>query len=785
MLLLSNPLIAQPTFSGTVRNATNSNPVSGADLDVFDLAGRPVAVTGAKTAADGTYTISLPDTGSYIVRVDLPNGSPLVDQYYGGGLLKSQATPLELLTLDTQLTGIDFSLTTGHAITGRVTGSGTSPGIIDLDLYAGNGEFMGSYPARTAADGTFTIGALPNGTYFLKADPDPALGQYFVPSFFNGKDTKEIADPITISDASVTGVTWDLVAGGIITGTILAQNGSPLADIDLDVYDSFGNRLHFNGKSMPDGTYILGPVPADSYIVRADPSITQGYVRTYYGDGIDLDQAIPITVIANQTTSQVDFSLLPGGTIAGRITGPDGQSLSGIDLDIFDATGQRLDLTATTAADGSYIIGAMPSGDYSLRADPAISSGLAGSYYGGNSAPSSAQLITVTASQQTGGIDIQLSTGGWITGAIKDTSGTPISDIDLDVFDLIGNRLYPTKKSGPDGQYTIGPLPAGSVLLRADPQAMDGFARQYYAQASNLQTADPIQVTAGIATTNINFSLQAAGWIAGTIRDSNGIPLEGIDLDIYDATTRMRLLGGAKSAVDGTYIIGPLNFGTYHLRADPSVSQPYTRSYYPSSKTLLDAGFISVSNSSGNTGIDLYLDPGRSLSGQVMLPNLSPGAGIDLDILDATTGLRLEQTARTDLTGNYTLPPVPYGTYILRADPLDSLPYLDTYFGDVAFKETASTIMVDASTPASSLDIQLFPIPELDQPLISYLLDGTPQCHIVWNGLEGVQYRVETAPVLSGPWTTAGGYVGNGSMLTHVQHNPLNQPLYLRILRLN
>ena len=79
---------AQPTISGTVLN-TGGNPVISADLDVFDSTGARVPVTGALTATDGTYTITLPAPGAYILRVDMATGAPLADQYYPGVFLPS------------------------------------------------------------------------------------------------------------------------------------------------------------------------------------------------------------------------------------------------------------------------------------------------------------------------------------------------------------------------------------------------------------------------------------------------------------------------------------------------------------------------------------------------------------------------------------------------------------------------------------------------------------------------------------------------------------------------
>ncbi|HSH09725.1 MAG TPA: carboxypeptidase-like regulatory domain-containing protein, partial [Oceanipulchritudo sp.] len=722
LLIIALPglLHGQATISGLVRNSVTSVPLAGIDLDVYDLSGTRVTVTGALTAADGTFTITVPGPGGYHLRADLPNGSPLADQYYNGAFLPSQATAINVPTSSSQVSGINFNLLPGYAILGRVTTTGgLSAADVDLDLYAGNGEFLGGYPARTAADGTFTIGALPSGSYYLKADPDPALQQYLVFRFFGGTQDIVTATPINVNGASVTGINWSLPEGGIITGLVESIGGTPLADIDFDVYDINDNRLPYNGKSLLDGTYAVGPMPAGFYKLRADPFPEQGYVRAFFGNGIDQGLAVAVEVRLSQTTNGIDFSLEPGGTISGLVTAPgSGTPVAGIDLDIFDANGLRVDLTARTDLNGRYVLGALPTGSYLVRADPAIDSGFAGVYFGGNNAPSSALPVNVVAGLDTGNISMQLPPGGWLTGTIRDSIGNPVPGIDLDAFDTAGSRLYPTARSALDGTYTMGPFPAGGVVVRADPDPTAGLAHQYYLNSDDRLTATAVQVPVGTSAGGVDFSLQPAGWISGTIRDAFGFPLAGIDLDLYDALADNRVLGGGTSGLDGSYLIGPLNYGSYHLRADPTTNQSYVRSYYNGAQAISAALAIVVNTTTGNTGVDFSLAAGRSLSGTVQFANLQPAVGIDMDVINVANGKRREQTAKTDAAGHFVLPPIPHGTYLLRADPLDAQPYLDTYFVSTPFIASATPIVVDAAAALDQLDITLwdYVTPAINRP---------------------------------------------------------------------
>jgi hypothetical protein len=702
--------IAQPTISGTVRNALNNNPVSGADLDIIDENGNFVGITGDVTQVDGTYTISLPDAGSYIIRVDLLNGSPLADQYYNGAFLRSAATPVTVPSIDSQITGIDFLLQPGFSISGRLTGNGISASEIDLDLYSADGEFLGSYPGRTAADGTFSLAALPNGTYYLKADPDPTLNQYFLGQFYGNSQSIATASPIIVNGASITGINWDLPPGGVISGSIQSETGTVLENIDLDVYDTDFNRLPYNARSAVDGTYQIGPMPAGTYIVRADPGIDQGYhLRTYYGNGISKDLAVPVQVSLNQSAGNIDFSLPRGGIISGQITGADGnRPLSGIDIDIYDGvTGSRIDLTAKSGTDGQYRIGALPAGTYELRADPAIMSGYSGAYFGGNSSPPSAQTVTVVALSDTNGVSFQLEPGGWISGSIINASGDPMEGIDLDAFDQNGKRLYPTARSQNDGSYLIGPLPVGGIILRADPTATAGVMHLYYPDAGSLSLAQPISVSASSGSDNKDFVLPLAGWISGTVRSSSGAALADIDLDVFDSSMN-RISLSTKTSADGNYLVGPLPVGQIIVRADPHPDGGYARHYYQDTSDQSRATLVTVDAGLGTPAIDFSLPPAGWITGTVRDSSGNPVQGIDLDAFDSQ-GNRLSPNAVSSADGSFMLGPIPVGLAIVRADPGPMDGYAQRYFPNDTERVSATAVAVEAGSETPSIDFNLPP----------------------------------------------------------------------------
>jgi len=597
LCLAPHPVAAVPTISGQVLNAATSNGIVGIDLDVFDAAtGLPVIVTGADSGTNGTYTITLPAAGSYLVRADPDLASGFIDEFHNNAFLKSQATPL-VLGANTALTGINFTLSIGRTISGKVTSGGNNVDGIDMDVFASTGEFISGAVGLSAGGGNYTVGALPPGNYFVRADPDPALGQLYVETFFGGTPDILLATPITLAGANLTNKDIAMPSGGVIAGTVVsAAGGAPLTDIDFDVYNLAGVRQPFTAASAVDGTYLFGALPAGQYLLRADPTIAQAHGRVYWNAAASLATATPITVNLGATTSNVNFVLPAAGSIAGTITrASNGATLPNIDLDCYDSQGVRVDITTRSAANGTFAIGPLPVGSYFLRADPAPTDGYLLEYYPNVRELASASAIAVGAGAATANIDFALEAGGWVSGLVR-AGATPLADIDLDIYDsATGVRVPRGDKTNPDGTYVVGPLAPGSYKLRCDPLPAQHYAVEYYNAKSRIADADALVVAPGTGTAGIDFQLDAGASIAGIVRRAaNNAPVANIDVDVFDATTGVRFDQSAKTAVDGTFTIGPLAAGQYKLRADVPAGIPYLDRYWPDAASLATATPIAV-----------------------------------------------------------------------------------------------------------------------------------------------------------------------------------------------
>lgn len=305
----------------------------------------------------------------------------------------------------------------GGMIRGTVTenGSGDSIGNLRIRIYDINWQIKLSACTWTAADGTYASSDLAAGSYYVRAVseyPQPWVTQYW----YNSAE-RATAIPVTISgDEPIIGIDFSLEKGGFLSGIIRDSSGYPLVDLDLDLYTAdWAYDSRYSANTGEDGDYILGPIPAGQWHLRADPDAFHGVCQQYWPGAWYRDQAQILVLAAGQEIPGVDFSLIPGGSIRGQVqeirtqmVKPDCEikaySLDGIEQPIH---------TAATDADGLYDAYGLPQGSYYLYVDPPDGCGAAGIFYPDSIDGSGAEPVAVTAGHTVSGIDFRLPEGNF------------------------------------------------------------------------------------------------------------------------------------------------------------------------------------------------------------------------------------------------------------------------------------------------------------------------------------------------------------------------------------
>jgi hypothetical protein len=202
-----------------------------------------------------------------------------------------------------------------------------------------------------------------------------------------------------------------------------------------------GGQIPLTALSDSDGRFTIGNVPAGTHTLRAQ---LEGYFGAEVNGGYPPIVTVPVTLSANQTSS-VKISMLPGGTISGRVLDPTGKPLSESPVQIL-RSGYQNGVASLQVADirqtddrGEYRLYRLAPGEYYLAAAPRPQ-GLLGArgnvapnaqevpvptFYPNVTDPSAATRINLRSGDDLGSINIQLRTTIGVKVSGRVTSSVP------------------------------------------------------------------------------------------------------------------------------------------------------------------------------------------------------------------------------------------------------------------------------------------------------------------------------------------------------------------------
>ena len=234
----------------------------------------------------GNYTVYGLPPGTYYVRTSVWNqSSNYVNEWWSGAgsVLLSDCSAAESITIsNASVSGKDFQLDTGYSISGTIYQSDGVTPITDTGIWIEvyQGDPCGSYTDVAwgyKSNGIYTVYGLPPGTYYVRTSVWNQSSNY-VNEWWSGAGSVPLSDcsaaePITISNASVSGKDFQLDTGYSISGTIYQSDGvTPITDADIyiEVYqgDPCGSYTEVAWGYTSNGIYTVYGLPSGTYYVR-------------------------------------------------------------------------------------------------------------------------------------------------------------------------------------------------------------------------------------------------------------------------------------------------------------------------------------------------------------------------------------------------------------------------------------------------------------------------------------------------------------------------------------
>lgn len=358
-----------------------------------------------------------------------------------------------------------------------------------------------------------------------------------------------------------------------------------------------------------------------------------------------------------------------------------------------------------------------------------------GAYYNNKSRRALADQVFVPLNTVVANVDFALTPGsGAIEGRVS-VAGTnqPLENVLVQAMGNFGDEwssFWAATLTGSDGRYRLEGLPAYNAYTVGTffPEQPSNYITEYY-RNKNASTADPVAVTAGQTTYNIDFDLPVGGIIMGNVvRNDDGAALEGEWVYAFNQTTGAS--GYAVIDAAGNYAIkglAPSDYVVYIYGLDWEL----VNLYYNHKLSMLTADLVTVAAGDNpppsQRNINFRVPIGGMISGHIV--HTAPGATCNGLFVSATlqNGSYHTRFAYADCLGHYRLQGLPTGTYTVM---VSEIPATVTGVAVVAPNETSQINFETCPATAGRgeirgrVTIQASGQPLVNLPLHAYPLSG-------------------------------------------------------------
>ncbi len=315
------------------------------------------------------------------------------------------------------------------------------------------------------------------------------------------------AADLALSGASIEGTIHDARTGEGIAGVMVGISASPDTEFLTHVPSDKAGVYQVSG--LQPGTYFVTPSFTNVYTTRT-PS-----------------QSVQVNVRAGVPVAGVDFAMMPGIPVSGRVVDAGGRPVQGATIH-----------HSETSADGSFSIW--------LSSEHALPS-LCASKDGLRTRPLDPMALPLSG---LAGLELVLDVPfASISGVVVDAEGHPAGDAVVWVESLGKSAITPR----PNGTFHAANLSPGGVLL---------WAKRSGVRSAGSPPDLSVTLNPGDHLTGVRLTLPTQGALAirGKVTDAFGNPLAG-------AMVRAQGRGdegyAATSAPDGRFVLVGLNEGAY------------------------------------------------------------------------------------------------------------------------------------------------------------------------------------------------------------------------------
>lgn len=331
------------------------------------------------------------------------------------------------------------------------------------------GPIGDSTTARSTLDGSFAF----------------TLGNNDLPAWIiaGGEGLETVLESIDAASAGTIEVTIELGPGSEVSGLVIErETGMPAVGMEViatpsqDVQGGFLAGLNVTGPRVlvrEDGTYQMSGLAEREYKIVPKSGGTEFL-------NVPMSQAKRVLPRPGQPAHDIDFEVLRGGTIEGRVSDSAGTALHKVVVtasptsfldDILGGSGDAL------AELGSHVVQTDKKGEFKLIGIP-----LGREYVivanSDDHAAGQSDGVSLTREQRSRRVEITLSNGATIRGTVRTPEGRPAADVTVlaspDYTGIIAGNITQAiastalnTQTDAEGRFVLDHVPVGTFSIRA------------------------------------------------------------------------------------------------------------------------------------------------------------------------------------------------------------------------------------------------------------------------------------------------------------------------------
>ena len=416
---------------------------------------------------------------------------------------------------------------------------------------------------------------------------------------------------IEVAEGTVTeGVDHFLKRNGLVRGTVVDANGTPVAGVAISA-----RRSHPNNAVVVNVGKMTTSGPDGSFVVDQVQTGVGTFLEGTHGDYLK-SQSEMFDVAPGQDVVGLQLVMRLGGALSGRVVDENGvaifEAIVGAKDDVMSVVNpQSLTNKVYTDSNGEFTLRRLEAGEQALliAAKGYLTLEITG--------------YEVEEGRTTTNVEVRMTAGAYVTGLVRNELSEPIVGARVTAIDTSDGLRKLTSTTDSNGEFRFEEL--GRFPIDIEAEAM-GYGKVRI-------TEQPVN------SDNVEFVLEAFGSVCGQVFTENGEALRAFSVSpkMVDTTGRARPRHPSRTfqSQDGTYCFEGLDPGTYEVVIGaPGFAPEIVEGVIVGSNRVTDVPAVSLGMGGRIAGLVYDATTGTPVPGATV--TVVGGARHFLD--DATTG---------------------------------------------------------------------------------------------------------------------------------------------------